>query len=158
MTLPKFKVKPRKPGKTKNHKLYMRGESITKQSEKDSCDINLIMAHYVKTRVLLHQRDNEPEYGFASSDTFNESMQIVAKAQSMFAELPSGIRSKFENNPAKFLDFVQDERNLEEMQEMGLANKRSNEKAEIPIPAKQSEAKETKIAENLKPSESEAKE
>ena len=153
-----FIVKPRKPGTTKKQQLYMRGKSITKQSEKDSCDINLIMAHYTKTGVLTHQRDHEAEYGYASSDTFNESMQIVAKGQSMFAELPSAIRSKFENNPAKFLDFVQDEGNLEEMQEMGLANKRLNEKAEKPIPAKQSEAEETQKAETKNTSESESKE
>ena len=100
----------------------MYGETKTKQSEKDDCDINLIMAKYIKTGVLDHVREHAPEYGFATSETFQQSMEIVAKANSMFEDLPSKIRNKFENNPAKFLDFVQDESNLEEMAEMGLAN------------------------------------
>ena len=41
----------------------------------------------------------------------------------MFAELPSSLRTKFENKIGNFLNFVQDENNLEEMQELGLANK-----------------------------------
>ena len=38
----------------------------------------------------------------------------------MFEELPATIRKKFENDPAKFLDFVNDERNADEMVELGL--------------------------------------
>ena len=48
-------------------------------------------------------------------------MQIVASANSLFAGLPSTIREKFENDPAKFLEFAQDEENLDEMRKMGLA-------------------------------------
>lgn len=120
---PKFIVKPRKPGKTIRQRLTFSGESITKQSQKDDCDINLIMARFVKTGVMEHQRIHGAEYGFASADSFNESMQIVAKGKTMFEELPSSIRTKFENDPAKFLDFVQDENNRDAMQEMGLAEK-----------------------------------
>lgn len=130
MSLPKFKVKPRKPGKTTKHKLKMYGQSVTKQSFKDDCDINLIMAKFTKTGVMDNIRDIEPEYGFASSDDFRESMEIVSKANSMFESLPSNIRNKFKNEPATFLDFVQDEKNLEEMQEMGLALRNKNEKAQ----------------------------
>jgi hypothetical protein len=40
----------------------------------------------------------------------------------MFEDLPSSIRSRFENQPSQFLDFVHDENNLQEMQQMGLLN------------------------------------
>ena len=39
----------------------------------------------------------------------------------MFADLPSSIRTKFNNDPAQYLDFVQDPEKLEEMRELGLA-------------------------------------
>ena len=128
MKLPKFKVKPRKPGKTKKHKLKMYGKTVTKQSFKDDCDINLIMAKFVKTGVMTNIRDSEPEYGFASSDDFRESMEIVSKANSMFESMPSKIRNQFRNDPAQFLDFVQDSKNSDEMAEMGLTIKSNNEK------------------------------
>ena len=155
MTLPKFKVKPRKPGKTRRHKLKMYGTTVTKQSFKDDCDINLIMAKFVKTGVLSNTREDPPEYGFASSDDFRESMEIVSKANSMFESMPSKIRNKFENDPAKFLDFVQDDKNQTEMQEMGLTIKSNNEK---PTPAKQSEAIENKSGDENKTSASEINE
>lgn len=125
LSTPKFAVKKRKPGTTARQQLHMYGSTVTQQAGKDACDINQIMARFVKTGVMDHVREHGPEYGFASSDTFNDSMQIVAKANSMFEDLPSQIRTKFENDPAKFLDFVQDEKNQEEMQEMGLAIKQT---------------------------------
>jgi len=118
----KFKIRSRAPG-SERVQLKMYGKTITKQSFKDDCDINKIMDRFVKTGVLDHVREHGPEYGFASSDDFKASMEIIAKAQTMFEELPSKIRTKFENDPAKFLDFVQDEKNTKEMEEMGLANK-----------------------------------
>lgn len=119
---PRFLVKPRKPGKTFNHRLEMYGENRTKQAHKDDCDINLIMARFIKTGVMDHVRDHGPQYGFASSDDFRESMEIVAKANSMFEDLPSQIRNQFNNDAGAFLDFVQNPENIDEMREMGLAN------------------------------------
>ena len=118
------------------------GKSLTKQSFTKECDINTILAKYQKTGAIDHLNKNEAQYGFATSDTFQESMQIVAKGNTMFAELPSSIRTKFENDPAKFLDFVQDKNNLKEMQELGLAhinktNELNEQKTKEPsIPAK----------------------
>lgn len=125
MPKPTFKLNPRKQGKSKRVKLVMYGKNITQQQFKDDCDINKIMARFVKTGVLEHVRQNNPEgeYGFASSDTFRDSMEIVADANSMFESLPSAIRNEFENDPAKFLEFAENPENLPQMQEMGLANK-----------------------------------
>jgi len=80
------------------------------------------MAKYQKTGAITHLANNQSEYGFATSIDFTQSMNIVAKAQSMFNDLPSSIRLKFKNDPASFLDFVQDESNADELVEMGLAN------------------------------------
>lgn len=94
----------------------------TKQAHKDETDINLIMAKYVKTGVLEHANKHAGSYGFASSADFKESLEIIQTAQEMFDELPSQIRTKFENNPADFLDFVQDPANATEMYELGLSD------------------------------------
>ena len=115
-------------------------KSLTKQSFTKECNINTILAKYQKTGAIDHVNKNQGSYGYASSDDFTASMEIVARGQTMFNELPSSIRTKFENDPAKFLDFVQDDKNKKEMQELGLAHKRSNE-TELPIiPAEKSEA------------------
>jgi len=80
------------------------------------------MAKFQKTGAIAHVQNNQPQYGFASSESFHESMNIVTKAQSMFNDLPSSIRSKFKNDPAEFLEFVQNEDNADELVELGLAN------------------------------------
>lgn len=103
------------------HRISFGTKSRTKQAHAKEADINYIMRKYLKTGLLEHSRKHEPDYGFATSEDFHTSMNIITKANSMFEELPSQIRSKFENKPDQFLDFVHDENNLEEMIKMGLA-------------------------------------
>jgi hypothetical protein len=47
-------------------------------------------------------------------------LNTVANANSMFEGLPSEIRNQFANDPAKFISFMDDENNNEQMYEMGL--------------------------------------
>lgn len=93
-----------------------------KQSFRDECDINLIMAKFAKTGVMTHVREQNRNYGFATSRDLREGLQLIAEADEMFNELPAGMREKFHNNPGEFLDFVGDEANRPEMASMGLLN------------------------------------
>ena len=95
----------------------------TKQSFKDECNINKIMARFQKTGAIDHYMTYSPQYGDTTACGLHEAMNIVANAETMFEELPSSLRKKFHNDPAEFLEFVQDEKNLEEMRELGLAKK-----------------------------------
>jgi len=113
------------------------GTSLTKQSFTEECNINNIMKKYQKTGAIDHVNKHEASYGYATSDDFQTSLEIVARGRDMFNELPSSIRTKFDNDPAKFLDFVQDNKNIKEMQELGLAHKLQQD----PTPAETSEAK-----------------
>jgi len=108
----------------------------THQSGKDECDINKIMARYVKTGVLDHQKEYGGDYGFCTSMDLLEALTTVQKANDMFAKLPATVRTKFSNDAGQFLDFVQDPENKAELIEMGLAKKVSEEDpvAEIKVP------------------------
>ena len=92
----------------------------TKQSFAHECDINQIMAKYQKTGAVAHINQHGANYGFATGLDFAESMRLITTAQDMFDGLPSSIRTRFANDPAQFLDFVQDANNEEEMQKLGL--------------------------------------
>lgn len=94
--------------------------SRTKQAFKDECDINKILSRYLKTGILDFTARNEPRYGDCTGLEYQSAMNTVAAARSLFAELPAAIRNRFENEPALFLDFVQDEKNREEATQMGL--------------------------------------
>lgn len=97
------------------------GDGLTKQNHKDECDVNLILSKYQKTGVLQHRQQFEPQYDDATGYDFQDAMNLVISSQNMFNELPSSMRKKFENNPVKFMNFVNNPENQDQMIEMGLA-------------------------------------
>ncbi len=101
-------------------RIHIGGKSRTKQSMKDECDINLIVAKYVKTGAVDHLVKHGGDYGFASSVSFHEAMNVVTKADQMFLDLPAVLRRRFGGDPGEFLDFVSDPENQAEMMKMGL--------------------------------------
>lgn len=95
--------------------------SRTQQHQKDETDINGIVKRF-RVTGLLPQGIRRPTYGdFDSVTDFRSAMDAVIAAEKSFASLPSEVRKKFDNDPAKFVDFCSDERNLDAMREMGLA-------------------------------------
>ncbi len=98
-------------------------KSRTKQSFQKECDINLIMAKYQKSGAISHFSKHSGEYGFANSFDFQEAMNMVSKATSMFMDLPSSIRTEFHGDPGEFLDFVDSEGNEDRMIDLGLMEK-----------------------------------
>lgn len=105
--------------------------SRAKQSMKDQCDINFIMARYLKSGNVDHLAKYGGSYGVADALTFHAAMNIVAAAEQMFADLPSAVRKRFSNEPGQFLDFVQNPANVAEMCELGLAKRVDPPPAEI---------------------------
>ncbi len=93
---------------------------MTEQSHKKECDINQIMKKFQKTGVLDHVKKHGGEYADIPSQDYREAMEIITTADSMFEELPSEARAKFDNDPVKFLEYVQNEENKTALHEMGL--------------------------------------
>lgn len=96
-------------------------ENMTKQSFKDECDINLIMARYQDTGFLPDNLNpNQPQYIDATGFDFDLAMNLVAEATSSFNMLPVEVRNEFNHDPGAFLDFVADPNNGPRLREMGL--------------------------------------
>jgi len=93
----------------------------TKQSMQGQCDINRIMQSYDRTSTWTHVNARMPTYGdFSNIATYQEALNTVNDAHDLFMELPSAIRTQFENDPAQYLDFVANDDNVEEAIKMGL--------------------------------------
>ncbi len=92
--------------------------TITQQHSKDEVDINKIMARYIKTGVLDHVTKYQPQYLDNTDTDYQESRNIIIKADEMFAELPSTVRKEFNNSPSEFLKFVNDPENHEELADL----------------------------------------
>lgn len=92
----------------------------TRQSEKDACDVNLIVANHRRGGVSAHVTQRVAQYGFAPATTFQECMQQVRQAEEAFAGLPAATRAHFANDPARFVEYVSDKANKEKLLELGL--------------------------------------
>lgn len=93
------------------------------QAEKDACDVNKIMAKYIRADILNYTRRIQAAYGdFSNVESYQKALQDVQEAQDAFMELPAHLRAKFENDPAQLMTFLQDPRNLDEAVKLGLVN------------------------------------
>ncbi|AXH73808.1 MAG: internal scaffolding protein [Microviridae sp.] len=92
----------------------------TKQEFKEECDINTLMAKYQSTGEMPCINQTAPQYLDVSAIDYQECMEFVAGAQSLFNELPSSLRNRFDNSPAQFLDFTSNPENYAEMSKLGL--------------------------------------
>lgn len=97
----------------------------TKQEHKDECDVNLILNRYMVTGEIPNMRNVDPRYLDCTGVDYQEAMNFVAGANTLFQELPSSLRNRFDNDAAAFLDFCSDERNREEMASLGLLRDRA---------------------------------
>lgn len=109
----------------------------TKQSEKDSCDINIITARYERTGALPDMIKKNPRYGdFSDVPTYQAALDTVLHAETQFQSLDAKIRARFRNDPAELLDFVADPSNKEEIIKLGLAIARPPEAPKPDVVAK----------------------
>ncbi len=121
----------------------------TKQSMRDECDINNIMAKYQTSGLLDFVNKRQPQYGDVTGVDFTKSMQTVAHATEMFMEIPSSVRKEFNNNPSEFFEFVNNPDNRDQAVAMGIFKEpldrrtpvpreertRASDKPEAPTPA-----------------------
>ncbi len=90
----------------------------TKQSFKDSCDVNKIVKKAQKTGTISHLNKHQATYGDLSGFDFTEAQMQLAKAGEIFDDLPSEIRREFDNSPAKFFEFANDVKNVDKLGEL----------------------------------------
>lgn len=116
-TTPEMRIFCQRPGRTDENGNIV---YFTEQAHKDTCDINLIIKKYDKTGLISHISKIEAEFGNMTGLDFQESQNKILRAMAMFNALPSKIRNRFKNNPAKLLEFMDDANNREEAITLGL--------------------------------------
>lgn len=101
-------------------------QSQTKQSERDACNINTIVAKSRTTGMLGTGKATEraAQYGdFTGGGDYLESQNKVLQFNNMFNDLSSAVRAKFRNQPALLLEYINKPENKKEAQELGLLPK-----------------------------------
>lgn len=122
------------------------GESLTKQSEKDACDINLIANRYMKAG---YNPDDMPSPSFgedvmdvSDAPDYQTAMNVVAQNNSAFEALPSAVRLQFMNSPAKWMDALIKESEAKAVAE---ASKAVSPQGAVSTPAEQKGSQEPAV-------------
>lgn len=92
------------------------GESLTEQHHAKACDINTIMAKYLKTGLIEHVSRYEPQFGDVTELDFKRSMDTVARVESEFYDLPAFVRAHYDQDPSKYLAAIVTDEGLAELQ------------------------------------------
>lgn len=100
------------------------GESLAVQSAEEECNINTIVRRFGITGELPNNLRMPQSGDFTNVPDFHTAMNLVRQAQEEFVRVPAEIRARFNNDPARFMAFVEDDANYDEALRLGLVNAR----------------------------------
>ena len=96
--------------------------SLSVQSERDDCDINVTMERFGHG-VPLPGSLRVPTYGdFTGVSDYRSALHLISEADESFMQLPAVVRSRFQNDPARSVEFCSDPSNIDELRSLGLAD------------------------------------
>lgn len=97
------------------------GPSKTIQSAEAETNINNIVRKYVRTGQLEHISEHLGQYRDVSDiPDLQGAMNMVAEANSAYAELPAAVRKATGHNPGEFLPWLDNPDNFDQAVEWGL--------------------------------------
>jgi len=129
-------------------------KSLTQQHLRDSNNIRHIMEKSTRMGQRVHLPTEGMFYGdFTNIGSYHDSMNRMIQAQEAFMTLPSRVRSKFENDPGKLIQFLENPKNVQEAVELGILDKKALPPEEETIIETQPKSK-TKTKPETKESES----
>ena len=102
--------------------LHCEDASLAQQHFKDECDINNILRQFNITG-LLPEATLSPRYGdFSGITDYHTALNQVIAAEDEFMSLPATLRARFDNDPARLIDFLDNPENKNEAIKLGLVN------------------------------------
>lgn len=110
---------------------------LCRQSERDSCDINLIIKQF--DRQQLAALDAMPRRFMDVSEvgTLQEQLSRLAEVGQYFAQLPADVREEFDNSEMVFLEAIGDPDFEKSLAEFGVKVEKKKEEGVTPPPPAQ---------------------
>lgn len=104
------------------HKLDGFEPTLTVQADKEQSDINYIVKQFGLTQSLPYGMA-VPEYADYSDipNDYHAAMNFIRDSDDGFMQLDASVRSRFDNDPGAFLDFINDPANQDEAIKLGVA-------------------------------------
>ena len=105
-------------------------KTMTCQEFKDECDINNIVKKPNYGINPLNPPTRVPSFGDFTDERLKDyqaAQNVIVEAAQLFEQLPSQVRERFSNDPAKLIDFVNNKDNYEEAVKLGMIDVPLNE-------------------------------
>ena len=97
-------------------------DGLTEQHHAEECDVNKNTRYIHEKRVNYHNLTLTLNMAMQRIMTFNPCKFKSLRLKAYSKNYPEQVKAKFEFEPHRFLAFVEDERNHDELVQMGLAN------------------------------------
>lgn len=97
-------------------KVYNDGR--TKQAFGDATDITKMLAKAQRVGSISHLEKYEAVYGDFAKFDFQDAQLQIAKANTIFAELPSELRKEFGQSPQRFFAYANDPENVGKLEKL----------------------------------------
>lgn len=94
------------------------------------CDINNIVAG-MTSPMPINENPISDEVKVFSPDMYEQALYTKATAENAFMQLPSNVRTFFDNNPGKMLSFISDPKNTDKCIELGLMSRKTDDIKEL---------------------------
>lgn len=104
--------------------LYCTDPSKTQQQYAEEVDINTIVERFNASGEMPPTMQFPEQEEFIEAFDFQSAQNVIVKARESFMELPAKARARFENDPQRFMMFMNDPENQDEAIKLGLATKR----------------------------------
>lgn len=96
-------------------------EGGAKQSFRDECDVSQIVAKFRKTGLVTHLAKGQPRYIDVSAvPDFRAALDHVNAVGVFFDGLPADLREHFDNDPAEFIDGMNDPQQIDFLRSYGV--------------------------------------
>jgi phage internal scaffolding protein len=100
--------------------LLCKDESLAQQHMKDECDINVIIERFGVTGELPNSPVS-PRYGdFSEVTDYHSALNQINATMDDFMAMPAKLRVRFDHDPVKLLEFLENDQNRDEAIQLGL--------------------------------------
>jgi phage internal scaffolding protein len=103
-------------------------EKRTKSEHQKDCNINEILKKYNVTGVMRVNPEKAKYEDFSKPFDYQEAQNIIIEAEERFQALPADVRKKFDNDPLKMLETI-DNATDEELADLGFIEKKASDSA-----------------------------
>lgn len=97
--------------------------TLAQQQYREESDINTIVERFNLTGTMPTNL-KPPTYADYTDEItdYQTAWNMVVRARETFMQLPAKVRTRFDNDPQKFLTFCEDPENADEAKKLGLVN------------------------------------